>query len=312
MDANLVDELTRENVIELMPELEKSHIQISELKGGITNKLFRVRDDEGGDYVFRLYGAKTELFIDRDLEMKTMKLLEPFTVSPKVVKYLPEKSVTIIEFIEGYTLQNEDFLKEELMENIIRSIKIVHESGVSIPKIFDPLVEVKNYYNILSEINPDYPEFDITGTIRVLEQLSEKAAVSRDSYVLCHNDLLADNFMLVKDTGKFKEPMYLIDWEYAGMNTVYYEIADMFQEVLVPREVERKFLELYWEHTDMERQVYMTELFKPFPDIFWFLWSLIQLNVSSIQFDYYTYGKVKYENALENIEFLKSTYDLKL
>ena len=41
----------------------------------------------------------------------------------------------------------------------------------------------------------------------------------------------------------------------------------------------------------------MTDLFKPFPDIYWFLWSLIQLNISTIPFDYYNYGKVKFENA---------------
>lgn len=312
MDANVPDELTPDRAIALMPELGGRSLDISELKGGITNKLYRLKDDRDGDYVFRLYGAKTEMFIDRDMEMQTMKLLEPFMVSPKVVKYLPEKSVTVIEFIEGYTLKNEDFLKEELWEKIIRPVKTVHESGVSIAKIFDPLTEVKRFYDLLLEINPEYPEFDIVGTIRVLEKLYERADISHDSFVLCHNDLLADNFMLVNDTARFKEPMYLIDWEYAGMNTVYYEIADMFQEVLVPREVERKLLEIYWEHSDMERHVFMTDLFKPFPDIFWFLWSLIQLNVSSIQFDYYTYGKVKYENAQGNIAYVKDNYGLTL
>ena len=49
-------------------------------------------------------------------------------------------------------------------------------------------------------------------------------------------------------------------------------------------------------------------MYKPFPDIYWFLWSLIQLNVSKIEFDYYNYGKIKYENALGNLDFLRQTY----
>ncbi|NNL78033.1 MAG: hypothetical protein HKO68_17005, partial [Desulfobacterales bacterium] len=48
--------------------------------------------------------------------------------------------------------------------------------------------------------------------------------------------------------------------------------------------------------------------FKPFPDIYWFLWSLIQLNISKIEFDYYNYGKIKYVNALDNLQLVKKQY----
>ncbi len=102
------------------------------------------------------------------------------------------------------------------------------------------------------------------------------------------------------------------DWEYGGMGPCYYDIADMFQEILVPREVERNLLRVYWEDRDLDSHQYRTELFKPFPDIYWFLWSLIQLNISTIQFDYYNYGKVKYENARKNIDFLTHHYGLKI
>jgi hypothetical protein len=56
----------------------------------------------------------------------------------------------------------------------------------------------------------------------------------------------------------------------------------------------------------------MIDLFKPFPDIYWFLWSLIQLNISSLGFDYYNYGRVKYENAQKNIDRLREIYNLKI
>ena len=52
-------------------------------------------------------------------------------------------------------------------------------------------------------------------------------------------------------------------------------------------------------------------MFKPFPDIYWFLWSLIQKTVSSIKFDFYTYGKVKFDNAQNNMNFLASEYSIK-
>ena len=40
-------------------------------------------------------------------------------------------------------------------------------------------------------------------------------------------------------------------------------------------------------------------------------WSLIQLNLSTIPFDYYGYGN-KFENAQKNIAYLKDFYQIKL
>ena len=102
--------------------------------------------------------------------------------------------------------------------------------------------------------------------------------------------------------------MYIIDWEYAGMAPRYYDIADMFQEILVPRDAEEDIVREYCQGQGFDRVLYHIDLFKPFPDIYWFLWSLIQLNVSKIEFDYYTYGKEKYENALENMAFIQTTH----
>ena len=73
-------------------------------------------------------------------------------------------------------------------------------------------------------------------------------------------------------------------------------------------ESEKQIVEEYSSGGEFEQNLYYIDLFKPFPDIYWFLWSLIQLNISKIEFDYYNYGKVKYENALGNLEFIKKKY----
>ena len=127
---------------------------------------------------------------------------------------------------------------------------------------------------------------------------------------MTHNDLLADNFILVTDEyrKKYEKPLYIIDWEYAGMGPKYYDLADMFQEILVPRDVELKIVESYCEGKNFEENLYYCDMFKPFPDIYWFLWSLIQKTVSTIEFDFYNYGYVKYNNALKNMEFIKTEY----
>jgi thiamine kinase-like enzyme len=298
--------------IKLMDELRGLDLDIQELKGGITNKLYRVKSADGRDYVFRFYGKKTELFIDRYVEMENLRRLGSLEITPKVIKYLPDQSVTVVQFIPGYVLKNQDFQKEELWERIIRPIRMIHRSGVKLPYFFNPLIEVKRLHKILERIHPAYPEFDIRGTIKTLEKINEVAGIPPSQYVPCHNDLLADNFVLTQDKERFKEAMCLIDWEYGGMAPVYYDMADMFQEVLVPSEIERKLLDIYWEDRETDYHHYMTDLFKPYPDIYWFLWSLIQINISAIDFDYYSYGKVKYSNARKNIDDLRRHYNVKM
>ena len=303
-------EFTYADCVKLMPEWEGLALDIRELKGGITNQLYRVSSGNGMDCVFRFYGKKTELFIDRKAEMENLRKLAALGITPKLIRYLPEKGVTVVEFIPGYVLKNEDFLKEEFWERIVSPIRMVHQSGIRLPILFNPLIEVRRLYDTLEKINPRNPEFDIPGTIRILEKISEVAGVFSSRYVPCHNDLLADNFVLTTRGDQFGSPMCLIDWEYGGMAPAYYDLADMFQEILIPREVERTLLRIYWEGNDIDHHQYMTDLFKPYPDIYWFLWSMIQLNISSIEFDYYHYGKVKYDNARANINYLQHHYGI--
>ncbi|MEW6673209.1 MAG: choline/ethanolamine kinase family protein [Thermodesulfobacteriota bacterium] len=307
-------DFTPEACYEILPEWKGSDVRITQLKGGITNKLYRIQS-ERGDYTVRIYGDKTDLFINRDYEAHALKEMEKIGVSSRLVKYLPEIGVTIVEFIDDcIVLTNKHFLDKSLYRKIVGPIQKIHDSGIRLKKIFNPLVEVKKMASILRGLNARYDEFDIDGTIRRLDKLSSLINIPEAEYTACHNDLLADNFILINEDAlhKYASPMYIIDWEYAGMAPRYYDIADMFQEILVPRDAEKRIVREYCEDKEFDKNLYFIDLFKPFPDIYWFLWSLIQLNVSTITFDYYTYGKVKYDNARGNLAFIGKEYGVRV
>jgi thiamine kinase-like enzyme len=310
-NKNLLEVEFNEDVFcEIFPEWQGCNLKISQLSGGITNKLYRVKSEKG-DLTVRIYGDKTELFIHRDFEAQAIEEMAKIGVSSKLVKYMPEAGVTIVEFIDdSIVLTNEHFLDKSLYRKIVDPIRKIHNSGIKLKKVFNPVVEVGKMASILEGLNVKYPEFDIDGTVKRLEKLSAVINIPEADFTACHNDLLADNFILIKEEfeHKYDSPMYIIDWEYAGMAPKYYDIADMFQEVLVPREAEKLIVTEYCDGQDFDKTLYYIDLFKPFPDIYWFLWSLIQLNISTIEFDFYNYGKIKYENAQQNIEFLGTEY----
>ena len=306
----LEQDFTPKTCYELLPEWKGIDVRITELSGGITNKLYRIRSEKG-DYTVRIYGDKTDLFINRDYEAQAIREMAKIGVGSKMIRYLPEIGVTIVEFIgDSIVLTNKHFLDKSLYPKIVDPIRKIHESGVKLENIFNPKIEVKKMFAILTDLDAHYPEFDIAGTIERLEKLTDIIDIPESEYATCHNDLLADNFILINEDArhKYEAPMYLIDWEYAGMAPKYYDIADMFQEILVPRKSEKQIVEEYCGGREFDRVLYYIDLFKPFPDIYWFLWSLIQLNISKIEFDYYNYGKTKYENAVGNLKFIKKEY----
>jgi thiamine kinase-like enzyme len=306
---------TPDTCYELLPEWRGLDIVITQLKGGITNKLYRIQSQEG-DYTVRIFGDNTDLFINRDYEADTIKKMSTIGVGSNLVTYRPDIGVTIVEFIgDAIVLTNDHFLDASLYPAIVGPVRKIHSSGIQLKKIFNPLVEVMKMSAILTRLDASYPEFDIERIIQQLIKLSSVINLPESEYVACHNDLLADNFILIKEEYRhlYESPMYIIDWEYSGMAPRYYDIADMFQEILVPRESEKAIIAEYEQNKDrVERTVFYVDLFKPFPDIYWFLWSLIQLNISQIEFDYYHYGKVKYENAMANLAFLKKAYGVAL
>ena len=306
----LDQEFTQETCYELLPEWKSIDVRITQLKGGITNKLYRIQSEKG-DYTVRIYGDKTDLFINRDHEAQALREMSEIGVSSRLIKYMPELGVTIVEFIDdAIVLQNQHFLDTSLYRKIVNPIRKIHESGIRLKKIFNPIVEIRKMATILSDLNARYDEFAIERTIDRLDKLAKVINIPQSDYTACHNDLLADNFIMIKDgfERRYPSPMYIIDWEYGGMAPKYYDIADMFQEILVPRETEKLIVEEYCAGNKFDDVLYYIDLFKPFPDIYWFLWSLIQLNISSIKFDYYTYGKTKYDNAISNLKFIGKEY----
>jgi len=306
----LDQEFTPQICYELLPEWKGMDVRITQLSGGITNKLYRIQSEKG-DYTVRIYGDKTDLFINRDYEAHAITEMSKIGVASKLVRFMPKIGVTIVEFIDdSIVLKNGHFLDKSLYQKIVSPIRKIHDSEIRLKKTFDPIVEVKKMASILEDLKVRYNEFAIDETIRRLDKLAAIIDIPPNKYTACHNDLLAENFILIKDGFEhlYDSPMYIIDWEYAGMAPRYYDIADMFQEILVPRKAETRIVKEYCEDRDFDKTLYYIDLFKPFPDIYWFLWSLIQLNISTISFDYYTYGRIKFENAIKNLAFIRETH----
>jgi len=311
----LYDPFTQEICWDLLPEWRGLPVMIDELSGGNTNRLYRVQSAKG-DYSIRIHGEKTELYINRDDEVQAIARMAELGIGPALIKYLPERGVTIGEFIgHGVTLSNADFLNPSLYTRVMAPIRRMHQSGVRLNRVFNPQTQVHAMADLLQQrLGVQYQEFEVERSLERLNRLAERIAVPEDRYVACHNDLVAENFILLDEkwASQHRTPVYIIDWEYAGMAPACYDLGDLFQEVRVPRQNEKQMLEAYCGTDAFDQTLYMVDLYKPFADAYWFLWSMVQRQISAKSFDFYNYGRVKYENMLRTFEFLKSEYGEKI
>ena len=85
--------------------------------------------------------------------------------------------------------------------------------------------------------------------------------------VPCHNDPLCENW--VEGDGR----MYLIDWEYAGMNDGMWDVADVCIEAGFDKAHEEMLLEAYLEHAPsvMDKKHFVAA--KCYVDFLWTLWA---------------------------------------
>src|SRR6266508_3138597 len=95
---------TIEDVISRIPDWRGCDVRAGPLAGGLTNTNYRVEVD-GTPYVVRIPGESTELLsVNREHEYHNTLAAARAGVGARIVHYLPEISVMVLEFMPGRTL----------------------------------------------------------------------------------------------------------------------------------------------------------------------------------------------------------------
>src|SRR6185436_19270992 len=102
-------------------------ISIHALSGGLTNSNFKVVVDDV-PYFVRMPGASTDLLaINRDNEVHNSKAAFVAGVGPKVLHYLPEHNVMVLEFLHGRTMSKESLNEPGMPTRMAEAIKKLND-----------------------------------------------------------------------------------------------------------------------------------------------------------------------------------------
>ena len=192
--------------------------------GGMSNKNFRV-DFQGRSYVLRVPGNGSEGMVERSNEEFNAMAGCRLGVNPSIRYFNAETGVKLADLIENAETLNQATIKRH--DNLKKIVGIYH-------KIHDAHIRLKNEFNVFQEIE----KYD-----RLLERsggsmydgwsafkpqvmgIEDKLNTLGVKLCPCHNDAVPENFIKAEDG-----TIYLIDWEYSGMNDPMADLAALFLE----------------------------------------------------------------------------------
>jgi len=266
---------------------------VSPLDGGITNRNYRVRTPDG-DHVVRLSDPESsDLAIDRENEYRNSVAAAMSGAAPEVTAYLPGEGVLVVRWVEGRTFNEDDVGDAANLPRIADVCRTLH-AGPPFVNPFDMFDIQARYLALVTErgyrLPPRYLDFaDQVHTMRVA------MAAAAEPRVPCNNDLLAANII---DDG---DRLWLIDYEYSGMNEASFELGNIWSESTLPEEALDVLVHSYWQRADPAK-VARARLWALMSKYGWTLWASIQASVSPIEFDYWSWGMEKYERAMEEFD----------
>jgi len=266
--------------------------QVTELGGGLTNRNYRVRTTDAAevaDVVVRVSANESGLLaIDRAAERHNTLMAWRSGVGAPVVEALPADNVLVVGFLPGRTLTAADVRDEATCRRIAAAVRTLH-AGPDFTGTFDFRAIRRRYLDVVVRegfrLPPDYLE--LAGRVEALE---EAMAAGNEPLVPCNNDLLAGNFL---DDG---ERIWIIDYEYGGMNEASFELGNLASESDLSPEAMGVLVSSYWGRPDPAK-VARAQAWSLLARYGWTLWASIQDSVSPIEFDFWAWGMAKYDSA---------------
>ena len=268
-------------LIPLFPALHGRHVTLSALGGGLTNRNYRV--GAGAEtFVLRVAGRNTGLLgIERACEVACARAAAALGVGPEVIDYLPEHEAILWRFVPGRALAPEDVREAAVLRRVVAALRRCHQ-GPPGAGIFSPFNTVRTYHALARDRGLAFP----TGLEPALKRLAgiERDLVDDAPPCPCHNDLLAGNLI---DDG---EAIRIIDWEYGGMGSRWFDLGNLAANNEFEERHEQLLLEVYSGEVrppDLRR----LRLMRLVSDMREALWGFAQAAVSTLDLDYAAYGR---------------------
>jgi len=264
---------------------------VGTLDGGITNRNVLVEVD-GARFVLRLAGKDTELLdIDRGVERIANERAAALGFAPEVVAFVEPEGYLVTQYVVGVPMSAAEMSEPATLTSVAVILRTFHGSGY-LPKDFDAFRIPERHRMAAASrgvVIPDVYE-TVDGVVREIEASFSRAP---DPPCPCHNDLLAANFL------RSTERLWLLDWEYAGMNDRFFDLGNLAVNNDLSIGAEEALVEAYFGAVTV-RRIARLRLMRIVSDAREAMWAVVQQGISTLDFDYVTYAHEHFERLIRN------------
>lgn len=264
---------------------------VIERLGGLTNLVFRV--DAGDDsYCLRIAGEGTEAYIDRKVEAHNARVAARAGVSAEVLTFDETDGLMLTRYLDGtVTMTPERFRTTPgAPARAARAFRRLHDCGEDFAFRFELFAMIDEYLGVLAGLGATLPE----GYHEAVEEAQGvRAALDAHPGRLapCHCDPLCENFL---DDG---ETMWIVDWEYSGMNDPIWDLGDLSVEAGFGEAEDREMMEAYCGGEVPAAVFGRMVIYKAMCDLLWTLWGLIQHAHDNPAEDFWAYATARLERC---------------
>ncbi len=249
-------------------------VDVQKLAGGNTNASFAF-SVFGARYVYRHPGPMTATFIDRSAEQFACERASELGVGEEILFMDAATGVKVSRFIEQERAF--DFLRTEDVEAGAMLLRRLHEACIDAPFVFDHLEQIKMMKACMDETALEQlhklPELD---TVETMVQKLD-VHVKADGWPRClnHGDPKGPNILVAANR------YTLIDWEYAGVKDIGYDISHYAAEIGRARtgglwELERADAAWYFGASPSDAQYRHVLACFAIEEYYWTLWAIQQ------------------------------------
>ena len=270
-------------IIESTFNIDKSDIHnIHTLKKGMTNRsfIFSVKDKR---YIMRIPGAGTDKLINRQEEFNVYEQIRDEPYTERVLYLNPKNGYKLSEFLEGTRNSKVDNWQD--VTKCMNLLRKFHQQKHSVNHKFDIWKQIE-FYDALRNAPSAYRDFLITkDNVLKLKPFIEN---NISNWTLCHIDANADNFLINKE-GK----IFLIDWEYAGMQDPDLDIAMFAIYAGYSRDQFDKLIDIYYQDKCDEITRYKIYAYAAVGGLLWSNWCEYKQSLG-LDFDEYSLSQYRY------------------
>jgi thiamine kinase-like enzyme len=277
--------------VPLFRNIRQDNIELELLSGALTNVCYKVTTG-GAAYVLRLAGEGTSDYIDRADEKHNARVAADAGVNVEVLYFDVRDGTMVTRFVEGISMNwGRGFSRDP--GSPIRAalvLKRVHRLSKAFASRFDVFAEIDDYADLLREqrMPPPRDYYELGRKVRAVRRALEASPIP---LVPCHNDPWPGNLL---DAGG---RIYLIDWEYSGMNDPMWDLGDLSVEAEFEPEQDRTMMDAYWGGTASPALYSRMEIYKAMSDLHWSLWGFVQHAKGNPAEDFWSYALGRLERC---------------